>query len=268
MTVTVHSTAVVDPSAELSDGVDIGPYAVIGPRVTIGPGTVIGPHAVLERDVHIGTANQVHAGAAIGGSPQHRDYTGERSYVRIGNRNVIREYVTIHRGFGEGTATEIGDDTMLMAGAHVGHNCRIGHRAVIVNATMLAGFAEVGEQANVSGLVGVHQYVRIGRLAMVGPVSMVRQDVPPFVVTAGPAARAYGLNTTGLHRAGVAAEHRDALKQAFALLYRQGLALPTAVARMEEQLGADPYVAQMISFLTGGTHRRGIVPWSRETPSD
>lgn len=268
MTVTVHPTAVIDSSASLDDRVDVGPYAVIGPGVAIGAGTVIGPHAVIEADVHIGADNRIHAGVAIGGPPQHREYAGERSFVRIGDRNVIREYVTIHRGFGEGTATEIGSDTLLMAGAHVGHNCRIGDRAVIVNTAMLAGFVEVGEQANISGLVGVHQYVRIGRLAMVGPVSMVRQDVPPFVVTAGPAARAYGLNTTGLTRGGVAAAHREALKQAFALLYRQQLALPTAVARMEDELGADPYVRQMIAFLTGGTHRRGIVPWSREAPSD
>ncbi len=268
MTVSVHTTAVVDPSAELDDGVTVGPYAVIGPRVVVGPGTVIGPHAVIEQDVHIGAGNRIHTGVAIGGAPQHRHYAGERTHVRIGDRNVIWEYVTIHRGFGEGTSTEIGDDAIVMAGAHVGHNSRVGNGAVIVNAAMLAGFVEIGEQANVSGLVGVHQYVRVGRLAMVGPVSMVRQDVPPFVVTAGAAARAYGLNTTGLTRAGVTAEHREALKQAFALLYRARLALPTAVARMEDELGSDPYVREMITFLTAGTHHRGIVPWSREAPSD
>ncbi|HEY3248547.1 MAG TPA: acyl-ACP--UDP-N-acetylglucosamine O-acyltransferase [bacterium] len=268
MSVTVHATAVVDPSADLGDSVDVGAYAVIGPRVSVGPATIVGPHVIIEQDVRIGAGNRIHAGAAIGGSPQHRDYAGERTYVRIGDRNVIREYATIHRGFGEGTATEIGDDTMIMAGAHVSHNCRIGNGAVIVNAAMLAGFAQIGEQANISGLVGVHQFVRVGRLAMVGPVSMVRQDVPPFILTAGPSARAYGLNVIGLTRAGVAAEHRDALKQAFALLYRRRLALPTALGRMEDELGTDPYVRQLIDFLTAGTHRRGIVPWSREAPSD
>lgn len=268
MTVSVHPTAVIDASAELDDGVAVGPYAVIGPRVVVGAGTTIGPHAVLVQDVRIGRANQVDAGAVIGGAPQHRKYAGERASVRIGDRNVIREHVTIHRGFGEGTATEIGDDNILMASVHVGHNCRIGAQAVIVNGSMLAGFVVVDDQANVSGLVGVHQYVRIGRLAMVGPVSIVRQDVPPFVVTAGSTARAYGLNTVGLTRAGIDAPHREAIKQAFALLYRQRLAVPTALARMDAELGADPYVREMLEFLSGGTHRRGIVPWSRQAPSD
>jgi UDP-N-acetylglucosamine acyltransferase len=266
MTVTVHPTAVVDPSAEVGEGAEIGPYAVIGPRVTIGGGTRIGPHVVIFEDVRVGAGNLIDAGSVIGGAPQHRKYAGERAFVRIGDRNVIREHVTIHRGFGAGTATEIGDDNLLMAAAHVGHNCRIGRDAVIVNGSLLAGFVVVDDQANISGLVGVHQYVRIGRLAMVGPVSIVRQDVPPFVVTAGPTASAYGLNTVGLTRAGVDAAHRNALKQAFALLYRHRLSLPTALARMDAELGSDPFVREMVVFLTGGTHRRGIVPWSGETP--
>lgn len=268
MTVSIHPTAVIDPSADLDDGVEVGPYAVIGPRVTVGSGTTVGPHAVLVSDVRVGRDNQIDAGAAIGGAPQHRKYAGERAAVRIGDRNVIREYVTIHRGFGEGTVTEIGDDNILMVSVHVGHNCRIGNGAVIVNGSMLAGFVEIGDQANISGLVGVHQFVRIGRLAMVGPVSIVRQDVPPFIVTAGSPARAYGLNTVGLTRAGVPTPHRDALKQAFVLLYRQRLALPTALAHIGAELGADPFVREMVAFLISGTHRRGIVPWSRRAESD
>jgi len=268
MTAVVHPTAVIHASAELDEGVEIGPYAVIGPRVELGAGTVVGPHVVIEADVRIGAGNRLSAGVAIGGPPQHRKYEGERTFVRIGDRNVIREYVTIHRAFGEGEVTEIGSDNMLMAYSHVSHNCRLGNQVVIINAAMLAGFVVVEDQAIVSGLAGVHQFVRVGRLAMVGPVSMVRQDVPPFVTTAGPSARAYGLNTTGLVRAGIPAVHRDALKQAFTLLYRRRLALPTALARMEEELGADPFVRQMLTFLTGGTHRRGIVPWSREAPLD
>src|SRR5574341_2653641 len=126
MSVTVHPTAVIDPSAELDDGVDVGPYAVIGPRVAVGTGTIIGPHAVIVQDVSIGRANHIDAGVVVGGAPQHRKYAGERAFVRIGDRNVIREHVTIHRGFGDGTVTELGDENMLMAAAHVCHTCRIG----------------------------------------------------------------------------------------------------------------------------------------------
>lgn len=261
---TIHRTAIVHPAAQLGRGVEVGPYAVIAADVVIGDGTVIGPHVVIEDGVVIGRGNQVGAGTVIGGPPQHKGYAGERSFVRMGDRNVLRENVTINRAYGEGETTEIGSDNYLMSSAHVGHNCRIGNDVVLVSGAELGGYVTVDDQANISGHAGAHQFVRIGRLAMVGGLSAVRQDVPPFVLVAGVPARAYGLNAVGLGRAGVPSVHRAALKRAFALLYRSRLSVKTAVVRMEAELGDDPYVQTMIQFIRAGSHGRGIVRWARE----
>ncbi|HXF83123.1 MAG TPA: acyl-ACP--UDP-N-acetylglucosamine O-acyltransferase [bacterium] len=264
----VHPTAVVDRSAELDPGVVVGPFAVIGPRVRIGEGTQLGPHVVIEPDVTIGRDNQLGPGVVIGCRPQHRAYRGERSYVRIGDRNIFGEYATVSRGYGEGTATEIGDDCYVMSYVRVDHNCRLGSRVILTSGAGLGGFVEVADQAYVGGNSGVHQFVRIGRLGMVGAVSMVRQDVPPYVLVAGVPARAHALNVVGLERAGVAPEHRRALRRAFTLLFRSRLLVGRALERMEAELASDPFVAEMIAFIRSGNHERGIVRWAGETSSD
>lgn len=265
--VRVHPTAVIDAAAELEPGVVVGPYAVIGPRVRIGSGTRLGAHVVVEPDVTIGRDNELGVGVAIGCRPQHRAYGGERSYVRIGDRNIFGDYATVSRGYGEGTATEIGSETYIMSYVRVDHNCRIGNRVTITSGAGLGGHVTVDDLAYVGGNGGVHQFVRIGRLGMVGAVSMVRQDVPPYVLVAGMPARAHTLNVVGLGRAGVPPIHRRALKRAFTLLYRSGLTTSEAVERLEEELGGDPYVAHIIAFIRSGSRERGFVRWAGETSS-
>lgn len=266
-TARVHSTAVVHPAARLGSGAEVGPFAVIEADVVIGDGTVIGPHVVIDRDVIIGRENRLATGVVIGAVPQHRQYSGERSFVRLGDRNVLGEYATVSRGFGEGTATEIGDDNYVMSYVRIDHNCRIGNGVVLTSGAGLGGFVAISDQAYVGGNSGVHQFVRIGRLGMVGAVSMVRQDVPPFILAAGVPARAHALNTVGLTRADVPAPHRRALKRAFMLLYRSGLSLSTGVQRIENELGDDPYVRELIEFIATGSHERGMVRWAGETSS-
>jgi len=261
--VDVHPSAIVHRTAQLGRGVRVGPFAMIDANVAIGDGTMVGPHVVIHRDVTIGRDNLLDVGVIIGCAPLHKGYRGERTTVRIGDGNLLREQVTIERAYGEGTTTVIGDRNFMMTGVHVGHNVVIGNEVVLTCGALLAGFVHIDDQANLSGNVGVHQFVRIGRLVMVGGVSMVRQDVPPFVLISGNPAGAHALNTVGLVRAGVEASHRSALKRAFVLLYRSGLSVPTALARLEAELGADPYVQSMITFIRG-SQKRGIVRWAKE----
>ena len=261
--VDVHPSAIVHRAAQLGRGVRVGPFAMIDADVTIGEGTTIGPHVVIHRDVTIGRDNVLDVGVIMGCTPLHKGYRGERTAVRMGDGNLLREQVTIERGYGEGTTTEIGDRNFIMTGVHVGHNVLIGDDVVLTCGALLAGFVRIDDQANLSGNVGVHQFVRIGRLAMVGGVSMVRQDVPPFVLISGNPARANALNTVGLVRAGVDAPHRRALKRAFVLLYRSGLSVPTALTRIEGELGRDPYVQSMVAFIRD-SQKRGIVRWAKE----
>lgn len=263
----VHPTAVVHPGALLGRGVEVGPFAVIEADVAIGDGTVIGPHAVIHRDVIIGNENRLATGVVIGAAPQHRLYAGERTHVRIGDRNVLGEYATVSRGYGEGTGTEIGSDNYVMSYVRIDHNCRVGDGVVLTSGAGLGGFVSIGDQAYVGGNSGIHQFVRIGRLGMVGAVSMVRQDVPPFILAAGVPARAYAMNTVGLTRAGVPQAHRHALKRAFVLLYRSGRSLASGLKQIEGELGDDPYVRELIEFIATGSHERGMVRWVGETSS-
>ncbi len=261
--VKIHPTAIVHSTAQLGKGVEVGPYTVIAGDVLIGEGTMIGPHVVIEHDVVIGRENRLGAGVVVGGPPQHRRYAGERTLVRIGDRNVLSEYATISRAYGEGEATVIGNDNFIMSYVRIDHNCHIGNGVVLVSGVGLAGHVSIDDQAYLGGQAGAHQFVRIGRLGMVGAMSLVRQDVPPFVLVAGYPARAHALNTVGLVRAEVPPSHRAALKRAFTILYRARLAVPTALKRLEAELGDDPYVKEMIAFISE-SHERGIVRWTRE----
>jgi UDP-N-acetylglucosamine acyltransferase len=252
--VSVHPTAVVSPGARLGQGVVVGPHAVIEEEVVIGDGTEVRAHAVVKRFSTLGALNKVHEGAVIGGEPQDLSFTGVDSRVVIGDRNVIREGVTIHRSTKQGGATTIGSDCFLMAYSHVAHDNRIGDRVVIANNTMLAGHVEIADRAFLSGGVGVHQFCRIGRLAMVAGNAKVVQDCLPFVITDGHPARAVGLNVVGLRRAGLGAAERRRLKEAYRLLVRSDLGLEDALARMA-QIG-DPLVDEMVGFVRGS--KRGF----------
>jgi UDP-N-acetylglucosamine acyltransferase len=243
----VHPTAIVSPDARLGRDVAVGPFAVIEEGAVIGDGCEIRAHAVVKRFTSLGTGNRVHEGAVLGGEPQDLSFRDLETNLRIGDRNVIREGVTIHRSTKEGGATVVGSDCFLMAYVHVAHDNRIGDRVILANNVMLAGHVEVAERAFLGGGSGVHQFCRVGRLAMVGGNAKVVQDCLPFVVTDGHPARARGLNLVGLRRAGVQAPQVLALKEACRLLLRAGLPLQAALEAMAAL--ADPLVDELAAFV-------------------
>ncbi|MEO0078963.1 MAG: acyl-ACP--UDP-N-acetylglucosamine O-acyltransferase [candidate division WOR-3 bacterium] len=235
--------------------------ALIGPEVEFGPGTEVGPFCRFEGRVSVGARCWFAPGVIVGSRPMDYKYRGETTEVRIGTNNQFFEYATVHRSCGEGTSTVIGDNNMVMAYVHIAHNCRIGSGCVLTNGVQLAGHVEVGDGANIGGLAGVHQFCRIGKLAMVGACSYVSKDIPPFVLAAGNPCRVRGLNTVGLKRAGFSSEELAALRHAFRLVYRSGLNLTQALARIESELlaGHEPgrqHVAVLAGFL--GSSCRGI----------
>jgi UDP-N-acetylglucosamine acyltransferase len=259
---------VIHPRAELHPTVQVGAYAVVGERVKVGAGTVIGHHAVIEGWTEIGARNQIFPGAAIGLEPQDLKYDGAPSFVRIGNDNLIREYVTINRATGADQATVLGNHNLLMAYVHVGHNCVIEDRVIISNSTALAGHIHIESRATISGVLGIHQFVQIGRLAMVGGMSRISRDVPPYMLVEGNPARVRSLNKVGLQRAGIALadEGRSmlALKKAFRILYRSGLTLEQALEQLD--LLADQDVIQHLRQFLVLSHmpgRRGSIPGKR-----
>jgi UDP-N-acetylglucosamine acyltransferase len=243
----VHPTAIVGSGARLGAGVSVGAYAVVEDGTVIGDRTEIRAHAVVKRYTTLGEDNQVHEGAVLGGEPQDLAFGGGETRLVIGNGNRIREHVTLHRASKEGGVTTIGSECFLMASVHVAHDCRIGDRAILANNTALAGHVEIAERAFVSGGVLVHQFARIGRLAMVGGHSSVRLDCLPFVTSDGDPARARSLNLVGLRRAGMAAGQLRTLKEAYRLLLRRGLLLETALERMTAL--QDPLVDEMVAFV-------------------
>lgn len=224
-----HSTAVIHPDAILADNVEIGPYAVIEGAARIGSGCIIQAHAIIGAHVEMGERNEIGYGAIIGGDPQDFAFKkSTQSRVQIGDDNRIREYATIHRGTAEGSATIVGDQCFLMAGAHLGHNVRLGSHVVIANNAMLGGHVSVEDRVFIGGGCVFHQHLRIGRLAICQGASAFSKDIPPFTMAADRNGIA-GLNTVGLRRAGLDATQRAEIKAAFALLYRQGLNVSQAV---------------------------------------
>lgn len=245
--VEVHPTAVVDPSATLGDGVCVGPYAVIEDQVIVGPGTTIGPHAVIHRFTRIGADNRIFAHAVLGGLPQDRNFDDAETWVEIGDANVIREGVTVNRATVAGAATTIGSRCMLLAYSHVGHDCRVGDDVVLANNVMLGGHVTIGDRATLGGNAGVHQFVRVGALAMVAGYIAVRRDVLPYCLVAGEPVRHYRLNVIGLRRAGINAAGIDALERAFTAMRRGAGTL--------EDLGESPEIERLRGFLATPTSR-------------
>lgn len=247
--VDVHTTAIVDPGAELAPGVRVDPYAVIRAHVSIGEGTWIGPHAVVEEWTTIGRDCQIYPGAVLGGHPQDRHFEGERSYLRIGDRVILREYVTVSRATGEDAATVIEDDAQMLAYSHAGHNCRIGQGAIIINASQLGGHVVVEDRAVLGGIVGVIQFAHIGTLAMVGGMTRVNRDVLPYMMVAGNPFRTVAINRVGLQRAGIPEEVQEKLRRAHRLLIRSGLDVSGALERIETEVGTCPEVSHLIEFV-------------------
>lgn len=229
----IHPSAIVDPKAKIAPDAEVGPYSVIGPEVSIGAKTIVQSHVVLEGAVEIGEGNVIGQGSIIGGPPQDLGFkTDTRSAVHIGDRNVIREHCTIHRGTAEGTATTIGDENFLMAGAHVGHNCRVGNGVIIANNCLLAGYVEIDDRAFIGGGTTFHQFMRVGRLVMAQGSSAFSKDIPPFLLAAE-RNYVFGVNVLGLRRAGFSAAERDEIRRAFKLLYRSGLNTRQALEKAE-----------------------------------
>ncbi len=255
----IHPTAIVDPGAQLADGVEIGPYAVIGPHVRIGRGTRVGPHAVIDGWTEIGAENQIFHLSAVGGIPQDLKYKGEETWLRIGDRNIIREFSTIHPGTvtGDGETT-VGDGNLFMAYCHVAHDCHIGNGVVMANGATLAGHVRVGNHVILGGLCAVHQFVRIGAHAMVGGGTLLAQDVPPFTIVAGDRkeARLRGLNLVGLKRRGFTAEAISLLKKAYRLLVYAKLPVNEALARIRSELPQTDEIREFTQFIEQS--QRGI----------
>ena len=245
---TVAQTARIHPGASIGPGCRIGEFCVIESDVSMGAGCVLEPYVYLKRWTALGERNEISAGAVLGTDPLDKAFTGERSYLRIGNGNKIREHFTISRGTAPESVTEIGDENYIMTSGHIAHNCRVGNRTVIASCSLLAGYVEVEDQAFISGGVAVHQYSRIGRLAMIAGMTRVNSDVPPFFLGAGGYVVAKGLNVVGLRRAGYKASDVAVLKQAYRLLYRSGLKLDEALRRIESEVPT-PETLHLVSFI-------------------
>jgi UDP-N-acetylglucosamine acyltransferase len=253
----IHPTAIVHPSAMIEEDVEIGPYCIVGENVSIRAGTVLQAHVVVNGWTQIGSECVVYPFATIGAASQDRKYAGERAMTRIGNRTVLREYVSIQRATGEDQVTAVGDDCLLLAYVHIAHNCILGNGVTMSNLAQLAGHVEIGDFALLGGMAGVHQFTRIGRYAMVGGMSKINKDVPPFFLVEGNPARPYGLNSVGLRRAGFSPEERTEIKQFYKVLYDPKMNVSRAVEVMKESVTTQRG-REVIAFLEAPS-QRGIL---------
>ncbi len=262
----IHPTAIIDPKAELDPSVTVEPNAFIGSGVKIGANTIVGANAVISGNTEIGTNNKIFSGAAIGLEPQDLKYKGADSLVRIGDRNVIREFVTINRATAEGEETLIGNDNLLMAYVHVAHNCIIKDRVIIANSVSLAGHVEIDSKAVIGGMLGVHQFVHIGTMAMLGGMSRIERDVPPFMTVEGNPSRVRALNAVAFKRNNFSSQEIRELKEAYRILYRSGLVLTEALDKLTSFTTNDKVKILHDFLLASSTNpsRRGPIPGSRK----
>jgi UDP-N-acetylglucosamine acyltransferase len=253
----IHPSVIIHPSAEIAEDVSVGPFSMIGEGVKIGSGTVIGPHVVIDRWTHIGQNNQILQFSSIGAAPQDLKYKGEETFLKIGNRNCIREFVTLNRGTpGGGGMTTIGDDNLFMAYSHVAHDCHVGQSVILANGATLAGHVEIEDHAILGGLAAVHQFCRIGCHTMISGGAMVAQDILPYTVAQGDRAKMLGLNLVGLKRRGFSMETIRGIKHAYRLLFRAGLRMEEAIHQIETELDASPELEHFIGFIKNS--QRGI----------
>lgn len=258
MTTFIHETAIVSPEAVIDEGCYIGPFCTVGSEVSLAPGVRLDSHVVVDGRTRIGDETHIFPFASIGLAPQDLKYAGEPTATEIGKRNHIREFVTIHRGTdGGGGLTKIGDDNLLMAQAHVAHDCQIGSNVIMANAATLAGHVEIADRANVGAYSGVHQFCRVGLEAFVGGYSVVVKDAPPFAIIQGNHAKCYGLNKVGLKRRGYSKETIEKLHHAYHLLLTAKLNTTQAVERIKSEISDCPEVDVLVHFIE--TSKRGIV---------
>jgi UDP-N-acetylglucosamine acyltransferase len=254
----IHPTAIIDSKAEISEGVEIGPYSVIEKNVLIGEGTKIGPHVVIREGTYIGKQCQISQFASIGEAPQSVGYKGEKTFLQIGDHNIIREFVTLHRGTIKGGGkTVIGNENFLMAYSHVAHDCQIGNQVVMANGATLAGHILIEDFAIIGGLSAIHQFCRVGTYAIVGGLTGVLLDIPPYTKAQGDIAKLFGLNTIGLKRANFSEETLRALKKAYRIIFRSSLTLEKAMKRVvEDEISQTPEVQHFLQFIQ--CSKRGI----------
>ena len=254
----IHSSAIVDPSARLHESVDVGPWTLIGPDVEIGAGTVVESHVVIKGPTRIGSRNHIYQFSTVGEATPDLKYRNEPTELHIGDDNVIRENVTIHRGtVQDRSLTEIGDRNLLMAYVHIGHDSRVGNDTILVNNTALAGHVEVGDWAILSGYTLVHQFCKIGAHSFSGMGTSIGKDVPAYITVAGSPAEAKTINVEGLRRRGFDSAEIAALRRAFKILYRQSLTLDAAVERLQAMAAETPSLQPLIDSLMQS--QRGIV---------
>lgn len=253
----IHPTAIISPEAQVEDDVIIGPFCIINDKVRIGKGARLISNVVVEGDTEIGEQCTIYPFTSIGLPPQDLKYKGENTGVRIGDRNVIREYVTIHRASvgGDGITT-IGNNNFLMAYVHVAHDCKIGDSVIMANLATLAGHVSVGNYAVIGGLVAIHQFTRVGAYAMVGGFSGVGQDIPPYMIASGARVKLFGLNTVGLKRHGFSDTTIYELKKAYKILFREKRTLKDAIKKIQEDLPYTDEIKHLIEFLQ--KNKRGI----------
>ncbi len=260
--VAIHPTAIVHPGAKLDPGVEVGPYAVIDEHVTVGAGSVIGPHAHLTGQTTLGRDNRIHTGAVLGDLPQDTGFAADTvSYLRIGDRNIFREHATAHRGTQPETITTIGNDCFVMATAHIGHNCMVADHVILANGSALAGYVEVQERVFISANAVIHQFCRVGRLAMLSGISGISLDLPPFLI-ATERNQVHAINLVGLKRAGIVGQTLREIKRLYRLFYRSGLSTSNALAdaTVDDAL-TTPEAQEFLSFVRSST--RGILPGKR-----
>jgi UDP-N-acetylglucosamine acyltransferase len=252
---TIHPTAVIDPKAEIDPEVEIGPYVVIEGAVKIKRGSRVMAHAYLTGWTEIGEDNEIHPGAVLGDAPQDKAYKGQETYLRIGDRNIFREYVQVHRGTAAGSATVIGNDNFLMATSHVGHNCKLADNVIVANGALLGGYVEVGSNVFISGNCVVHQFVRIGDYALMRGLSGTSRDVPPYAIIDWQHT-VRGVNVVGLKRAGFDDKRIRAIRAAFRILFRTGRNLALAVKEVEKDGTANSDVLAVLEFIKSS--KRGV----------
>ncbi len=261
MGIQIHPSSIVSPKAEIADGVQIGPYCIVDENVMIGRNTVLRPYVHLCPYTKIGEDALIYEHAVLSPPPQDHAFSGETSWVVVGDRSEIRENVTIHRASGEGNITRVGSDCLIMEGVHLGHNVQIANHVTISSKSGLAGYVQIGEGTVIGGMTGFHQFVRVGEYCMVGGLSRMAQDVAPFLLVNGSPCRVYNLNVIGLRRNGFSSERRLTIKRAYKKIYHSGLSVHEALRELEAEYPKDEDVLDIVSFFREGNKQRGFCPW-------
>jgi len=252
----IHPTAIVSKKAKLADGSRVGPYSIIGDNVVIGLSTKVGAHCVIEGNTTIGRSCEIFTGAVIGSKPQDLKYKDEKSFLELGDNNVIREYCTFNPGTQEGSKTVVGNNNLFMAYSHIAHDCIVSNNCIIANNGTLAGHVTIEDKAVVGGLVAIHQFVKVGRLSIIGGCSKVVQDIPPYSTCDGHPALVYGLNLVGLRRNNISKDSIQELNRAFKLLFNTGLLIKHAIKKIEKEIKQTPEVIYLINFIKSS--QRGL----------